>query len=220
MTSSRGDAMDGVSGRILLLALPGAGMQPEDFTTAGFDRLLLDRRLPADLLAADIDSGLYLDNAVPLRIHAEFVLPARQRGYRRIWLLAISLGGMGALQYLRAYPGEIEGAILISPFLATRGLIAEVARDGGLAAWRPGPLAPGDIERPLLLWLRAQNFMAAGPPAVYLGCGRDDRFATASALLAARLPPERVATAEGGHDWPTWTRLWETILALQPFGRS
>ena len=116
-----------------LLALPGAGMQPEDFTTAGFDRLLLDRRLPVDLLAADIDSGLYLDNVGSLlRIHAEFVLPARQRGYRRIWLLAISLGGMGALAvHVRAYPGEIEGAILIAPFLGTRGLIAEVARDGG-----------------------------------------------------------------------------------------
>ena len=56
------------------------------------------------------------------------------------------------------------------------------------------------------------EFHGSGPPAVYLGCGRDDRFATASALLAARLPADRVATAEGGHDWPTWTRLWETIL--------
>jgi pimeloyl-ACP methyl ester carboxylesterase len=220
MTPSRGDARDGARERILLLALPGAGMQPEDFTTAGFDRLLLDRGLPVDLLAADIDSGLYLDNVVPERIHAEFVLPARQRGYRRIWLLAISLGGMGALQYLRAHPGEIEGAILIAPFLGTRGLIAEVARDGGLAAWRPGPLAPGDIERPLLLWLRTQNFMAAGPPAVYLGCGRDDRFAPASALLAACLPPERVAAAAGGHDWPTWTRLWRLMLARRPFAAS
>jgi S-formylglutathione hydrolase FrmB len=203
--------------RILLVALPGAYMGPRDFAAAGFDRMLLDHRLPVDLIAAGIESSLYLDNAVPERIHAEIMLPARARGYRRIWLLGISLGGMGALQYLRAYPGQIEGAILIAPFLGTRGLIAEVERAGGLSSWRPARPEAGDIERPLLLWLRSQNLVAGGPPAVYLGCGRDDRFAAASALLAARLPPERVAAAAGGHEWPTWASLWRLILARRPF---
>jgi pimeloyl-ACP methyl ester carboxylesterase len=209
---------DDGDGRILLVALPGAYMAPEDFAAAGFDRMLLDRSQPVDLLATGIDGSLYLENRVPERIHAEIVLRARGRGVRRIWLLGISLGGMGALQYLRAYPGEVEGAILIAPFLATRGLIAEVARAGGLSAWRPGPSAPGDIERPLLLWLGAQDFAAPGAPRLYLGCGREDRFAAASTLLAARLPPERVVAAEGGHDWPTWARLWQQILARHPFG--
>jgi hypothetical protein len=203
--------------RVRLVALPGAYMAPAEFAVAGFDRTLAEHGQPVDFLAAEIDSGLYLDNTVAERVHAEVIAPARRRGVRRIWLLAISLGGMGALQVMRAYPGEIEGVILLSPFLGTRGLIAEVERASGLAAWHPGPVAPGDIERPLLQWLRTQNFMAGGPPAVYLGCGRDDRFAAASALLAACLPLERVVIGAGGHDWPSWTRLWQEILALRPF---
>jgi pimeloyl-ACP methyl ester carboxylesterase len=211
------DGRDGGGERILLVALPGAYMGPRDFATAGFDWMLRHDRLPVDLVAAEIESGLYLDEAVPERIRSAIILPARGRGYRRIWLLAISLGGMGALQYLRDYPGEIEGAILIAPFLGTRGLIAEVERAGGLPLWHPEPSAPGDIERPFLLWLRAQNFLAGGSPAVYLGCGREDRFAAASTLLAACLPPERVVAVAGGHDWPTWTTLWRMILARRPF---
>jgi hypothetical protein len=191
--------------RVLLVALPGAYMAPAEFAGAGFDRMLVEQGEPVDFLAAEIDSGLYLDNTVAERVHAEIIVPARRRGIRRIWLLAISLGSMGALQVLQAYPGEVEGVILLSPFLGTRGLIAEVERAGGLAASHPGPIAPGDIERPLLQWLRMQNFMAGGLPAVYLGCGRDDRFAAASALLAACLPPARVVIGAGGHDWPSWT---------------
>ncbi len=211
----RSDGHDGGQ-RILLVALPGAFMGPQDFATSGFDRTLRDHGLPVDVVAAGIESSLYLDDAVPERIHSEIILPARER-YRRIWLLGVSLGGMGALQCLRRYPGQIEGAILIAPFLATRGLIAEVGRAGGLSSWRPEPPASDDIERPLLLWLGAQDFAAAGSPTLYLGCGSDDRFAAASALLAARLPPERVVVADGGHDWPTWASLWLLILARQPF---
>jgi hypothetical protein len=213
----RGGGEDGGGGRILLVALPGAYMGPQDFATAGFDRMVLDHRLPVDVAAAGIESSLYLDNAVPERIRADIVLPAQGRGYRRIWLLGISLGGMGALQYLRAYPSEIEGAILLAPFLATRGLIVEVGRAGGLSSWRPTQLASGEIERPLLLWLGSQDFAAAESPIVYLGCGRNDRFAAASTLLSARLPQERFVEADGGHDWPTWTNLWRLILARHPF---
>jgi hypothetical protein len=217
MSPTRSDADHDAGERILLVALPGAFMAPQEFASAGFGRMLRDHRLPVDLVAAGIDSGLYLDDAVPERIDAEFVIPARERGYRRIWLLGISLGGMGALQYLRRCPGRVEGAILLAPFLATRGLVVEVGEAGGLSSWRPGQLAPGDIERPLLAWLGEQNFMAAKTPVLYLGCGRDDRFAAASTLLSACLPPERVVAADGGHDWETWARLWQAILARRPF---
>jgi hypothetical protein len=31
-------------------------------------------------------------------------------------------------------------------------------------------------------------------------------------LLAQSLPADSVAIIDGGHDWPTWTRLWENFL--------
>lgn len=51
---------------------------------------------------------------------------------------------------------------------------------------------------------------------LYLGYATDDRFAFSHRLLAAALPPERVFTTEGGHDWPEWTRLWRRMLPTLP----
>ncbi len=52
----------------------------------------------------------------------------------------------------------------------------------------------------------------ADSPPLYLGFGHDDRFAAAHKLLAAALPPASVDVIAGGHEWRTWTRLWENFL--------
>jgi hypothetical protein len=56
-------------------------------------------------------------------------------------------------------------------------------------------------------------------PALYLGYAGQDRFAPAHRLLAAALPPARVASVPGEHDWPSWIALWQALLARAPFGR-
>jgi hypothetical protein len=47
---------------------------------------------------------------------------------------------------------------------------------------------------------------------MYLGYGQEDRFSAAHRLLARELPAEAVDVIGGGHDWRTWTRLWENFL--------
>ena len=56
--------------------------------------------------------------------------PALARGVTTIWLAGISLGGFGALRYAEAHREIVEGLLLLSPFLGSRGLIAEVAAAG------------------------------------------------------------------------------------------
>ena len=130
---------------------------------------------------------------------------------RPLWITGISLGGMGAALYARAHPGAVAGLLLLAPFFAVRGTIAEVTRAGGLETWQPGAIAPEDDERALLAWLK--GWRAPGGPAIWLGYGLQDRYAPASALLAARLAGEHVLTMPGGHDWPTWQALWPGMLA-------
>jgi hypothetical protein len=66
-------------------------------------------------------------------------------------------------------------------------------------------------ERGVLQWLKGY-----GPddsiPAIYLGYGKQDRFAAASELLRECLPPHHVTTIAGGHDWATWGALWKLLL--------
>ncbi|MDB5361916.1 MAG: alpha/beta hydrolase [Rhodospirillales bacterium] len=188
----------------LLVMLPGAEMSAEEFRANGF--LDGDGSIDGiDRIAVETGVECYLDEVSVARLHEQVIAPAHTRGPVRIWLVGISLGGMGALLYAQAHPDRIAGVILLAPFIGSRGLIAEVERAGGLRHWRA--LDVSTAERRLLAWLGA----AEGLPDMHLGFGIEDRFAAAHRLLAALLPAERVVTAPGGHDWPTWRVLWQEL---------
>lgn len=200
--------------RSLLVMLPGAKATPQDLVQYGFVRALRERGLPVDVAAVEAHLGYYLDRSLCAHLTHDIIAPARAKNYRRIWLMGISLGGMGALMYAHAHPAHIEGVIVLAPFLGTRGSIAEVIRAGGWSHWQPGAIKPDDDERRLLAWLKTYK-PAAASPRIYLGYGREDRFAAASNLLAQRLPAAQVATIAGGHDWATWINLWRHWLDQQ-----
>ena len=198
--------------RALLVMLHGAGDHADDFLRHGFIAALRQRRIPVDVLAVQANSDLYLEKRMIACLHAEVIVPAL-KAYARplpLWLTGISLGGMGAGLYARAHPGTVAGLLLLAPFFAVRGTIAEVTRAGGLMAWNPEKIEPDDEERGLLLWLK--QWQRNDGPAIRLGYGTNDRYAPASALLAARLPAHDVMTCAGGHDWPTWQALWPRLL--------
>jgi pimeloyl-ACP methyl ester carboxylesterase len=205
-------APEPVTDRIMLVMLPGAKAGAQDLVQQGFVRALRERRLPVDVVAVDAHLGYYLERSLSSHLTDDILAPARARNYRRIWLMGISLGGMGALIYASEHPSDIEGVILLAPFLGARGTIAEVVRAGGLAQWQPGAIKADDDERQLLAWIKAYPPAAAAPPGIYLGYGTNDRFAAASNLLAQRLPAAQVVTIAGGHDWATWLHLWQRWL--------
>jgi pimeloyl-ACP methyl ester carboxylesterase len=206
-------AAPGGEARILLVMLPGYGMGRDDFARHGFISALHERGWPVDVVAAEPDVDLYLDGSIAERLDADIVGPARRAG-RRLWFLGVSLGALGALLYAQRHQGAVTGAILLAPFLGNPGLIAEVAAAGGLERWDPGAVRSVDVERQLLAWLKAKP---PGAPALHVGYGRGDRFARAAALLAGLLPQGRTIVTEGGHDWPTWRRLWRETLDRDPF---
>jgi hypothetical protein len=202
--------------RILLVMLPGAHMKPADFIDCGFVAALRVQDWPIDVLAVDTGMDCYLDDSIVDRLHEDIILPAQASGARPIWLLGISLGGMGALLYAQAHGAAVRGIILLSPFIGTRGLIAEIEQAGGLRQW-PGPAGAPTPEQALLAWLAQYQASDQRWAKLLLAYGVDDRFAAAHRLLADLLPRDRILTAPGGHDWETWTRLWHEILETAPF---
>lgn len=204
---------------VLLVMLPGAGIDAADFAAQGLVSAIHRRGLPIDVVATRPALDLYLDGTMATELQRMVIAPAQVQGYRRIWLLGISLGGMGALLYASAHPEAVEGIVLLAPFLGTQGTVAEVAAAGGLGYWKPEGSAATATERQLLLWL--QQFLVAPPmrPIVYLGYGLADRFVHGHTMLAERLPRERVVTTAGGHDWETWSALWQAVLDTKPFAK-
>jgi pimeloyl-ACP methyl ester carboxylesterase len=197
--------------RILLLMLPGAGITATDFATHGMVDAVHQRGLPVDIIAVQPELDLYLDGGIVPALHG--IITAQ--GYKRIWLLGISLGGMGALLYASTH--AVEGLVLLAPFLGTRGTVAEIARAGGLPAWSPAQSAATDMECRMLSWLQTRLAQNPPSPKIYLGYGLRDRFAPGHRLLADQLPASRVITAPGGHDWPSWAPLWRRLLDDSPF---
>lgn len=211
-------APGGDADRILLVMLPAARARPEELLEQGFVAAIRDRELPIDVAVADAQPDYYLEGRVGERLALDVVGPLRAKGgYRRVWLMGMSLGGLGCVAIAQRQAAGIEGVILLAPFLGARGLVAQILRAGGLARWQPAAPAPDDEELGLLLWLKHYRAGALRLPAIHLGYGRDDRYAPASAMLAQQLPAERVVSVAGRHDWQTWIRLWRMLLAKNLF---
>lgn len=203
----------------LLVMLPGASSLPEEFQREGFVHALRERRLAVDVVLVDAHPGYYKDRTILDRLQADVIVPARAKGYRKIWLVGVSLGGLGALIQARAQPADADGLMLLAPYLGEPRVTDAVRADGGLKAWRgavPDPV-PDDLDLRLWQWLQAYATEPAQRPPLVLGYAIGDRLAPANQLLAASLPADRVFTTAGGHDWPEWRRLWKQMLERADF---
>jgi pimeloyl-ACP methyl ester carboxylesterase len=198
---------------VLLVLLPGAHMTPAEMQAEGFLDAVRQRHLAVDVLAAGAALDYVYDGSVLRRLHEEVIGPYRARGYRRIWLAGISLGGFVAMGYAMQHPGQVEGIITLAPYLGRRQLVQEIADAGGPDRWGQARVSqvprPDDMDQRLWRWLTDRP---AGAPALYLGYGREDRFAASHKLLSQLLPATHVRSAPGGHDWPPWRQLWAEWL--------
>lgn len=201
----------------LLILLPGIDDVLEDYELNGFIALAWHEGLAADMMVADLHFGYYSRRTALERLRHDVVLPARAQGYREIWLVGISLGGLGAALYAAEHPGDVTGLLLLAPYLGDKRFVASIDAAGGLKAWQPPEPETGDEDylAKLWRWFKRRAGEEAGQPAIYIGFGDSDPFARANSLLAQTLPGERVFVVPGGHDWQTWRRLWQQFVACK-----
>lgn len=175
----------GVPGsRSLVVLLPGRRDSPEDFARFGWGELARKAGVGARIVAADAHLGYYYRRTILERLREDVIAPAQAQGVDRVWLAGVSLGGTGSILYSIEHPEDVRGIALFAPFLDRE-----------------------EIQRRTWSWLET------GPDLpIYLGWGTRDDFAPSNGLLAKALPPERVFTTPGGHDWRAWTKLWERFL--------
>ena len=195
---------------VVVALLAGTYSEPEDFVREGFPQALRAHGLEAELVMAGIRAAWVADGSIVDRIEQAIVVPARGRGFERIWLGGISLGALAALAYAARHEGVLEGVVLISPYPATREVLDEVDAAGGLERWNPDIPPQGDIEREAWRWLAHRP---ASAPRVYCYFASGDRFAAGQRRIADTLPGECVHELPGGHDWPAWRALWDAFLA-------
>ncbi|MCM2282336.1 MAG: hypothetical protein NDI61_10890 [Bdellovibrionaceae bacterium] len=200
----------------LFVLLPGIQDRHLDFEMSGFVRSVREQRVLADLLAVDAHVGYYARQTILHRLRNDILLPARQAGYKNIWLVGTSLGGLGSALYASQYENDVDGVLLLAPFLGESALIREIERAGGPGKWRASRTreeADARLYRAELWdWLDKYFQNPERRPYLYLGFGNRDRFAYAHGYLAAALSKDRVLLTSGAHDWPTWHRIWSEFL--------
>ena len=200
----------------LIVMLPGSYSLPEEFQRESFVKILRARHLAADLVLVDAHVGYYRNRSIVDRLAEDVIRPARARGYRHVWIAGISIGAVGAMLYANVHPDDVDGVVLIAPYLGSQLTAKAVRIAGGLQAW-PAPEAVPSPDLDSILWPWLQSQTAPGMTAVrklpiFLGYGEQDRFAYNDEVLAAELPSARVFTTPGGHDWPPWTVLWKRLV--------
>lgn len=204
----------------VLVMLPGRGAGPEDYQESGFVRMIGESGLSLDAIAVDAHFGYYYSRTLIDRLRQDVILPTREKGHRRVWLLGISMGGLGALLFAQAHPDLIEGVVVLAPFLGDDEVIEEIVNAGGLANWvPPDPIDPDDYQRSLWRWLKQYAGTPAGLPKIHLGWGSQDNFARANGLLARVLPTSQVYTAPGGHTWKPWIEMFAAFLRSGEFSQ-
>ena len=192
-----------------ILLLPGANERGDGFARAGFHDAIRERGLAIELDYCDLEFEHLTDRTMLKRLHDGPLAAARASGCESVWLGGVSLGGFIALAYAERYPTELNGLCLIAPYLGSRILTGEISRAGGVAAWNPGAGDAADEDRQIWRFIKSRCGL---DPMLYLGSGRDDRFADSHRLLAEVLPAKSVDVVDGAHDWPAWRQIWNHFL--------
>jgi pimeloyl-ACP methyl ester carboxylesterase len=210
--------------RRLIVMLPGIYDKASDFVSEGFVKDLRARGIDADVLMPEAHFGYYEARDIEVRLEQDIFAPARAQGYKEIWIVGISLGGLGSLLYASQYAESVAGMLLIAPFPGSDKVLAEIRQAGGLQAWSGTPKAQGGDERPGLRWFASASTQQQRTsdnirhvPQIYLGTGKSDRLFGGQQMLADLLPPARVTFIEGGHEWHTWRKLWQEFLDNGPW---
>ncbi|HKJ18388.1 MAG TPA: alpha/beta fold hydrolase [Xanthomonadales bacterium] len=198
----------------LIIMLPGRGDRAETFVAEGFQHQ--GQQFGFDTIMVDAHFGYYKERSLIPRLHQDIVLPAKAAGYQEIWMLGVSMGGFGSVLYASNHPEELDGVILLAPYLGDRNVIDEIEESGGLESWNPAESNLKDYEIAAWSWLRDSTSNDSHSQVV-LGYGLSDRLASAYPVLLERLDAQQIYTVEGGHGWRSWITLWNEISAELDF---
>jgi pimeloyl-ACP methyl ester carboxylesterase len=196
--------------RSLVIMLPGRGDRGDVFIREGFHNA--GRQFGFDTSAVDAHFGYYMQRSLLERLHEDIVMPARAAGYENVWLLGVSMGGLGSLLYAAEHPAQVDGVILLAPFLGDRSAIKTIVESGPLESWNGEGKELKDYEIAIWKYIRDAT-RGAEPTPLILANGLSDRMADGYEKLLDFIRPSSVYTLEGGHKWTTWKPLWEQIAA-------
>ena len=199
----------------LVVVLPGRGDSLQGLTDTGIAEIIQQTWSDADVTLTGLTMPFYRQGRATQRLHDEVIEPARRKGYQQVWLAGISLGGMGTLLYDSEYPDQIDGLLLLSPFLGENAIQQEIRDAGGLAAWQAGPpqaKSPDTFQHELWRYLQELPERPHRTASIWVAYGADEPFRQAIEMLTPLLPADHAIMLPGKHNWKLWKPAMRELL--------
>jgi len=116
--------------RCLVVFLPGFLDTPDSYRDNDFPRDLIASGAGCDAVGVDLHFRYYGSVGVADMVYEDVLQPAIARGYDEIWLVGISMGGMGTLLTASQYAEHIDGIVLIAPFVGEEPVLCPSVHPG------------------------------------------------------------------------------------------
>jgi pimeloyl-ACP methyl ester carboxylesterase len=203
--------------RSLIVVLPGFGSDAEALDKHKIGDAVHKNWPQADVLLTSATFTYYKHRNIVSRLEEDVIAPARKAGYKKIWLAGASVGGMGVLFYEHEHPGEMDGLVLLAPWLGSSDTLDQIRKAGGVRNWNPGPVPEtvDDDNYQQELWRVVKNWSedSASAARVWLICGTDDRLLPTARLLASAIPSSHyIELQDGSHNWDTFVAATDKII--------
>lgn len=204
----------------LLVLLPGFAAYDHTFEKKGLIQAAREAGFEGDIVAPNATFGYYRTRSLLPELESAVFADARDK-YEHIWVLGISMGGLGTLLAVEEFREDIDGVILLSPFLGRKRVTNAVRDAGGLAGWSV-PEEDPTFDEEVWGWLDDASERQWQQPEVFLGYASNDLGVKNQELLASQMGHERSKMVPGGHTWPVWKELlhhfvkYEMVPRVQP----
>ncbi|MDH5369955.1 MAG: alpha/beta hydrolase [Gammaproteobacteria bacterium] len=199
----------------LIIFLPGLYDTADKFKDEDFFLIARKAGITADMVSANVNVLHLVEDMMVKRIESDVFLDAKNNGYKNIWLVGVSLGGLNSLLFYREHSKNICGVVTLAPYVANKPLIKEIQDAENIKYW-----VPGSVENEyafekklhfLWVWLKEQ-VSKNNLNNIYLGYGKQDMHIEGIKLLQNILDKKNIVTVEGGHNWETGQKIWQQQL--------
>lgn len=202
----------------LIIFLPGLYDTAEIFKDEAFFSIARKAGIKADMVSANVNVLHLVKNMMVKRIETDVLQQAKNNGYKNIWLVGVSLGGLNTLLFYSKHLGNICGVVTLAPFVANEPLTKELQAVKNIQHWEPVPLDKDLVFEQKLqflwVWLKEQA-LKNKLDHIYLGYGDRDRYVEAIKLLQNILDKKNIVTVEGSHNWKTGQKIWRKQLSTR-----
>ncbi|MDH5600104.1 MAG: alpha/beta hydrolase [Gammaproteobacteria bacterium] len=207
----------------LIIFLPGLYDVAEKFKKEHFFRIARNTGIKADMVAASVHLNHLLKKKMIKRLEKDLFQPALNKGYKNIWFVGVSLGGLNSLLFYQKHSKNICGVVLLAPYLGDKVISKAIENAGGIDNWQPDQFdKTEDIKNKNLVDLRVQYLWQwikklnnKNISQLYLGYGNNDRYAKAHKLFAKFLAEKNVIEIQGQHNWKTGQKIWQQQLSTR-----